>query len=647
MKAAKTFAERAAIITKFGVPVMPVKPRDKKTVLKDWPQRATTDAAQIAEWDKENPSYNSGAVGRKDGFLVFDADRFISLSEQIERETKHHLDSIDTLRVQSSEGKMHLYFKHDARSEALGNFSVDDKDGEVFSVRAHNAYVVGPGSLHPRTGLAYEVIAEPTFGDIPVTPDWLMDWLEKSKKLSTNQKAKIAADDGAKIPEGGRDEFLFAEACKLRDAKVSRKVALIALKAINTDRCVPPMADSDISIKIKSAYTRESRVKPVKDIPCDEAAPTNDHFISRAGNTIKSKRIHWLWENRVPLGKLTLFAGHPDNGKSLAVTSLAAICTTGRDFPTGCKNPIPPSEVLMMLGEDDLDDTAVPRLIAAGADMSKIHFLEGIARQSGAEEIRLDIDRAALEAEIQKHPDARLLIIDPISNYLGDVNMMSDQEVRTILTPIKTLASKYGIAIVTVMHLNKKSEQDAISRVGGAMAFIGVARSSWLFTRDQPSEDGTPSDRFSMSRIKNNLSAATSGGISFQVLVKPVPIDEGEPMYTPYVIWGNVIQKTADDALGARREPGRPTGTDYKLQKAIDFLQEVLTEGSRPSKEITEEARERHNILPQTLRRAREVARIHTSKVGKDWLWTLPDVPTEPETTGTEEGAKQREFEVR
>ena len=42
---------------------------------------------------------------------------------------------------------MHLYFKHDARSEALGNFSVDDKDGEVFSVRAHNAYVVGPGSL--------------------------------------------------------------------------------------------------------------------------------------------------------------------------------------------------------------------------------------------------------------------------------------------------------------------------------------------------------------------------------------------------------------------------------------------------------------------------------------------------------------------
>ena len=94
-------------------------------------------------------------------------------------------------------------------------------------------------------------------------------------------------------------------------------------------------------------------------------------------------------------------------------------------------------------------------------------------------------------------------------------------------------------------------------------------------------------------------------------------------MYTPYVILGNVIQKTADDALGARREPGRPTGTDYKLQKAIDFLQEVLTEGSRPSKEITEEARERHNILPQTLRRAREVARIHTSKVGKDWLWTL------------------------
>jgi hypothetical protein len=265
------FAKKAALLAEYGIPVMPVEPRDKKTVLKDWPQRATTDPVQIAEWDKENPNYNSGAVGREKGFWIFDADRFISLSGQIERETKHHLDSIDTLRVQSSEGKMHLYFKHNARSESLGNFSVDDEKGEIFSVRARNAYVVGPGSIHPQTGLAYEIIAKPTFGDIPVAPDWLMDWLEKSKRFSTKQKAKIASDDEAQIPEGGRDEFLFAEACKLRDAKVSAKVALVALKAINTNRCVPPMAESDIAIKIKSAYTRESRVKPVTDAPCDAA----------------------------------------------------------------------------------------------------------------------------------------------------------------------------------------------------------------------------------------------------------------------------------------------------------------------------------------------------------------------------------------
>ena len=41
------------------------------------------------------------------------------------------------------------------------------------------------------------------------------------------------------------------------------------------------------------------------------------------------------------------------------------------------------------------------------------------------------------------------------------------------------------------MHLNKKKDLDAISRVGGCMAFIGIARCSWLFQRDEPNEDGT------------------------------------------------------------------------------------------------------------------------------------------------------------
>src|SRR5207245_4346645 len=88
--------------------------------------------------------------------------------------------------------------------------------------------------------------------------------------------------------------------------------------------------------------------------------PTPDHTktgkpapavraIERIGNTIKPKRLKWLWDARIPLGKITLFAGNPDNGKSLAVMSVAAICSTGRTFPNDVPNLVPPSDALLLL----------------------------------------------------------------------------------------------------------------------------------------------------------------------------------------------------------------------------------------------------------------------------------------------------------
>ena len=202
------------------------------------------------------------------------------------------------------------------------------------------------------------------------------------------------------------------------------------------------------------------------------------------GDSRKPRKLGWLWLEKLPLGKISLFAGNPDNGKSLVATDLAARVTTGRNFPNDCENTLPPSDVLMLLGEDDLDDTAIPRLIAAGADMSKI-ILEDTETDSKNEiQLRLDRHLPLIEEKLESNPNIRLIIVDPISNYLGKANMVAEQEVRSILMPLKRLAKRKNVSIVLVMHLNKKSDLDAISRVGGAMAFIGVSRCSWMFVRD-------------------------------------------------------------------------------------------------------------------------------------------------------------------
>lgn len=393
--------------------------------------------------------------------------------------------------------------------------------------------------------------------------------------------------------------------------------------------------------------THECGNDPVKFVALVEelkARVTQTETISilRSASDITPKQIQWLWDKRIPLGKITLFAGNPDNGKSLASTGVAAICSTGGTF-SGTVVSCPPSDVLMLIGEDDADDTAVPRLMSAQADLKRIHFLESVRPvKMENREVRLDMDIPAIERQLEANPNIRLMIIDPISNYLGDVSMVAEQEVRSILIPLKRMAEKFSIAIVIVMHLNKKADLDAISRVGGAMAFIGVARCSWLFSRnvqeDAPEgEDVTPverkNDSFSMLRIKNNLVSSSNSGLAYSVAVRPVLI-EGVQVNIPYVVWGSLIEGSADDVLTrggrggqAERAPARAVGRpNDKMQAAIQWLENALQDGEpHVSKVLMADAKNGAGIAPDTLRGAKAALKVRDFSAGtpKKWYWVM------------------------
>ncbi len=253
-----TFADRAAIITPYGIPVMPLLPRQKKAFLTDWQTLATTDADQIARWNKENPNSNCAAVARDGEFWTFDVDD-PTLFGRIEKETGHSLDELDTLVVKSSGEKCHFYLKHDARSQAMGNVDGNDASGkELFSARSHNRYVVSPGSIHPDTGQQYAVLREPTFGEIPTAPSWLIDWILPYKAKAAQQAATAAAECKT-ISEGGRDEYLFEQACKLRDSGYAEVIVVSMLRDLNRLQCKPPMPDHVVEQKAKSAFKRPPR----------------------------------------------------------------------------------------------------------------------------------------------------------------------------------------------------------------------------------------------------------------------------------------------------------------------------------------------------------------------------------------------------
>src|SRR2546430_11339629 len=85
--------------------------------------------------------------------------------------------------------------------------------------------------------------------------------------------------------------------------------------------------------------------------------------------------VPWLWPGRIAAGRLTLIDGDPDQGKSFVTLDLAARLTAGGELPDGCR-PSGLMTVLLLSGEDNREDTIVPRLLAAGAGLQTQEFLE-------------------------------------------------------------------------------------------------------------------------------------------------------------------------------------------------------------------------------------------------------------------------------
>lgn len=335
-------------------------------------------------------------------------------------------------------------------------------------------------------------------------------------------------------------------------------------------------------------------------------------IVAKRADQIATRRLHWLWPERIPLGKITTFAGLPGEGKSLATVDIAARVSTGREYPDS-ENPLTASEVLFVAEEDDAQDALIPRLTAAGADLSKVHILEAV-RVNGREgngSLCLDVDVGAIGRFLDQHSDVRLVIIDPISNHLGRVSMVDEQEVRAILGPFQEIANARKVAVVGVIHLNKKEGLSAIHRVGGAGAFVGVARASWLFTRDPEAAD----ERL-MLPLKNNY-ARKSSSLGYRVNERPVQI-ENDQVPMPYIEWLGQTDLDADEIISMPKKH-----TPRADAKAL--LKNSLATGPQDASTVLAAAA-RQGISERTLVRAKKELGVESRKKGTEgWEWVLPN----------------------
>jgi hypothetical protein len=343
---------------------------------------------------------------------------------------------------------------------------------------------------------------------------------------------------------------------------------------------------------------------------------------------VKPEPVAWLWPDRIALGKLTLIAGDPGLGKSFLTLDMAARVSRGWAWPDTPGVATAPGGVVLLSAEDAVADTIRPRLDAAGADVARIVALEAIRSvgDNGRESARtfdLSRDLPALEEAIRSVEGCRLVVIDPVTAYLGGVDSHKNADIRGLLAPLGAIAERHRVAMIAVTHLNKSGGGPAIYRATGSLAFAAAARAAWAVSKDKDE----PRRRLLLP-IKNN-NATDSGGLAYRI--EPTGVDG-----CPVVAWEpDPVNVSADDALAGDRNEG---GDRTEHDDAAGWLRNLLAHGPRPARDVERDARDAGYSIA-TVRRAKAAIGVVSRKpaFGGPWEWALPAQDAQPPKMLTED----------
>lgn len=330
------------------------------------------------------------------------------------------------------------------------------------------------------------------------------------------------------------------------------------------------------------------------------------------GSEVVMRRLMFLWQDRIVLGALTLLAGREGIGKSTVAVDIAAQVTRGQ--LAGELNG-QPRAVIYVNSEDARDTTIVPRLVAAGADLDRIIFLDALTHGGLESPLMLPLDTARLEAEILDL-DAALVVLDAATSVIdGSLDGDRDRQMRQGLEPISQLAGRTGAAVLGIVHFGKRESADTGKLILGSIAWSQVARSVLAVARDDETS------QLIISATKANLAPGDAASLAAQLVPTTVHTEEG-PTSVGRVQWIGETHQRAQELLAGPTDP-EDRG---QLDEAVAWLRAHLTEkgGSAIAGDVIKAAKA-DGIAERTLQRARKNAGLGHGRRGTRWSWWLPD----------------------
>lgn len=331
-----------------------------------------------------------------------------------------------------------------------------------------------------------------------------------------------------------------------------------------------------------------------------------------------ARKVDWLWPGRLPLEKVSLITGDASEGKSLIACDLAARVTNGSRWPDGADER-EPADVLVIAPHSRLTDVVFPRLQAAGADLSRVYVLSRVTwndRKSGERDgdaFQLPVDGLILEKTLKEHPAIRLLVIDPLSDFLALPPAPAEREIalHDVLGDLQLQAQIHRFAIVCVDTARRGG---LIGTAGGRQwraHYDSTFMTVWGVARDPRDRE-----RRLFLPIRHELGDDRTG---FQFSIEPCDLG------TARIAWGRTEDAITYAEATGRVRLGRSIWSFSQTADAEAWLREYLKGGEKPSVEIFSDARKlgfTENPIRNALRR---VASKGKQGFEGGWHWKLKE----------------------
>lgn len=490
----QTMKEAALELAGLGFRVHPLYPigdhlqctcynRDCQTIgkhprLQDWVTNATSQPSIVALWWDAHPDDGIG-IATGDGLVVVDLDN--------EDAINGWSDLGSTWAVKTGRG-MHLYYR---TNEQVRNSA--GRLGTGIDVRGEGGYVVAPPTLH-KSGARYSWIAGvPEPGERAAQlPQAVLDKLLDGPGPVFEPIDWEVGEDGicgwpfGTLAMGDRNVSMTRYVGALYRADMNDDEVFTLAREANAAYLSPPLSERELGTIVRSISRRDERTRELRDsdplMPMPHVPQSNVSVVNNkpskfkliTASTVKTEGIEWVWPGYLGRKLVTNLSGDGGVGKSVLTADLAARLSTGVGWPDG--SPCEVGSTVFLNAEDDASTVMVPRLRAAGGDLTRIHLAPDLMR------FPADLDELA---SLISHLEPSLLVIDPIMAFLDSRIDPNDQaRVTMLLTKISAMAIAQRCAVLIVQHL-RKQEGQAVYKTSGSTAWISRSRVGLQVVKDK------------------------------------------------------------------------------------------------------------------------------------------------------------------